>query len=94
METEKYLEIKFQSGDLDEELTIRAYLQELLHTLWEEEEGFSGKRPFGNSGWKCDLKVALIEAKAVPGKLDADGYIVEIDDAAFNLAMFNAINAL
>lgn len=39
--------------------TIREYLVELLYTLWEEGEGFSSKRPFGNSGWEYDLYHAL-----------------------------------
>ena len=30
---------------------IGQYFASLLHTLWIEGEGFSGKRPFGNSGW-------------------------------------------
>jgi hypothetical protein len=31
--------------------TITGYFRALLTKLFEEEEGFSGKRPFGNSGW-------------------------------------------
>lgn len=33
-------------------LTVRDYLKALLRRLWLEQEGFSGKRPFGNSGWE------------------------------------------
>lgn len=29
--------------------SVRGYLKTLLKTLWEEGEGFSGKRPLGNS---------------------------------------------
>lgn len=39
--------------------TIKKYLMYLLLRLWEEEEGFSGKRPFGNSGWKLEIYDAL-----------------------------------
>lgn len=39
--------------------TVRGYLVELLATVWREEEGFSGKRPFGNSGWQHELCDAL-----------------------------------
>lgn len=39
--------------------TVREYLQALLLVLWMEEEGFSGKRPFGNSGWQGELENAL-----------------------------------
>jgi hypothetical protein len=44
------LELRFDS-DAGDNITIRDYLRILLETLWEEGEGFSGKRPFGNSGW-------------------------------------------
>ena len=53
--------------------TVRKYLYELLITLWNEKEGFSGKRPFGNSGWEIDLIRALIAGGALPGKLDEYG---------------------
>lgn len=43
--------------------TVKGYLKALLFTLWDEGEGFSGKRPFGNSGWECDLTDALIDNK-------------------------------
>jgi hypothetical protein len=39
--------------------TVKEYLVELLAHLWDEGEGFSGKRPFGNSGWEYDLYEAL-----------------------------------
>lgn len=35
--------------------TIREYLASLVEMLWVEGEGFSGKRPFGNSGWEAEL---------------------------------------
>jgi hypothetical protein len=40
--------------------TVRDYLKGLLQNLWIEGEGFSGKRPFGNSGWEYDLYQPLI----------------------------------
>jgi hypothetical protein len=51
-------------------MAIREYLGALLTKLWEQGEGFSGKRPFGNSGWEYDLYAALIKAGAVEGELD------------------------
>lgn len=39
--------------------TVREYLKELLVTLLIVEEGFSGKRPFGNSGWQHELTEPL-----------------------------------
>ena len=35
--------------------TIGEYFEKLLLTLWDEQEDFSGKRPFGNSGWEYDV---------------------------------------
>lgn len=58
-----------------EELTVRHYLQLLMTTLWNEQEGFSGKRPFGNSGWDYDLYAPLIKAGFIKGTLDEDGYV-------------------
>lgn len=63
----------------DSGFTIREYLKELLLELWEEKESFSGKRPFGNSGWEYDLYKPLIKHGIVNGLLDEDDYIEEID---------------
>jgi hypothetical protein len=40
---------------------IKEYLQALLTTLWKDKEGFTGKRPFGNSSWHLDMAKALIQ---------------------------------
>jgi hypothetical protein len=53
--------------------TVRSYLHDLLTTLWAEGEGFSGKRPFGNSGWDYGLKVALAKAGILAATFDEDG---------------------
>jgi hypothetical protein len=63
----------------DFEGTLRNFFKELSLQVWVEGEGFSGKRPFGNSGWKFDVYAALIEAKIVPGKLDEYGHVEECD---------------
>lgn len=73
-----YANIPMQDNDAGAK-TIGDYLKLLLLTLWDEEEGFSGKRPFGNSGWQYEIYKALISAKVVNGKLDEDGYIDEVD---------------
>lgn len=39
--------------------TIREYLSTLLIQLWRNSDSFSGKHPFGYSGWKHDLWEAL-----------------------------------
>lgn len=74
--------------------TIRDYLIALLATLWEEKDGFTGKRPFGNSDWDGDLIVALIQAGAIEGELDEDGYIDSCDDDAAEELISDAIQAL
>lgn len=74
--------------------TIRDYLIILLATLWDEKEGFDGKRPFGDSDWDGDLMVALIQAGAINGELDEDGYIGSCDDDAAEELIAGAIQAL
>lgn len=74
--------------------TIKGYLVLLLKTLLEEEEGFSGKRPFGDSAWKHDLYKPLIVAGAVRGKLDSDNYIEEIDEKAADKLLLDLVSSL
>ncbi|AOJ09634.1 hypothetical protein [Burkholderia mayonis] len=73
------LDVRFHCDDLGREVSIREYLGELLTTLWNEGEGFSGKRPFGNSGWYLDLYCALVAAGQLDGELDDDGCLVKCD---------------
>jgi len=72
------LELRLDS-DAGDNITVRQYLYELLKTLWAEGEAFSGKRPFGNSGWEYDLYKPLIAAKLIDGELDADGLVNRVD---------------
>lgn len=43
------LELRNYDG---EPLTVREYMLNLALRVWDEEEDFSPKRPFGNSGWQ------------------------------------------
>lgn len=61
--------------------TVRGYLVELLAALWQEGEGFSGKRPFGNSSWEYDLYEPLAAAGLIAVTLDEDGYIHTFPDS-------------
>lgn len=54
--------------------TIKEYLHALLSLLWKNGEGFSSKRPFGNSGWQYELYQALVFGHLIPGDVDEDGY--------------------
>ena len=74
--------------------SIRTYLKALLTTLMKKGEGFSGKRPFGNSGWEYDMCIPLIKAGLVEGKLDGDGYIDSFNEDAAVQLIYKAINAL
>lgn len=76
------LEVRLDS-DAGENITVRDYLRILLETLWEEREGFIGKRPFGNSGWEYELYGPLVIAGFIQGTVDDDGIADATDtDAA------------
>ncbi len=53
------LDVPVHSEDVPDAKTIGDYFATLLVVLLEDKEGFSGKRPFGNSDWIWDLYVAL-----------------------------------
>lgn len=89
---EEILDFSFESEDLGK-TTIRTYLWRLLETLWSEGEGFSGKRPFGNSGWEFDLYKGLVRAGAVKGAFEEenDYHLAEFDKSAANKKIFALI---
>lgn len=73
--------------------TIREYLHELLLTLWKEGEGFSGKRPFGNSGWQYDITIALVQNGYIEGEVDEEyGDLLSADDEAAYKLVIELIN--
>ncbi len=77
--------------------TVREYLTELLTALWDKGEAFSGKRPFGNSSWKYEIYIALVEAGIVDGEIDReDGYydLVDFDEHTADQAVLAAIEEL
>jgi hypothetical protein len=74
------LGLKVDGDDAGTNLTIREYLRELLLTLWMEEEGFSGKRPFGNSGWQHDVYAPLVKAGFIKGTVDEEWNNVDVAD--------------
>lgn len=88
------LDLPMQQPNDADAATVRDYLVKLLATLWEEGEGFSGKRPFGNSGWDYDLFPPLIRAGLVRGEFDEDGYIEDLDDRTANQLVAAAIREL
>ena len=79
------LDLEMDENDGDAK-TVREYLRNLLLALWAEGEGFSGKRPFGNSGWEYELYLPLVKNKIIKGKIDEDGFLEDCDDEeAFNV---------
>lgn len=59
--------------------TVRGYLTALLSLLWEHDEGFSGKKPFGSSDWQDDLYIPMMRAGFITGELGKDGDVREMD---------------
>jgi len=88
------LDVTFQCDDLNREISIREYLGELLSTMWAEGEGFSSKRPFGNSGWEFDLYRALVKCGAVEGSFFEDGGLDEYDRDAADKIVFGLIDEM
>ena len=89
------LQIKMQENDADAD-TIGEYLSKLLSGVIVETEGFSGKRPFGNSGWYIDLVEPLVRAGVAKGEVDeewggVDGYDYKEVDAVLTKAIKEAL---
>lgn len=74
--------------------TIGQYLATLTRTVWYEGEGFSGKRPFGNSGWKGEIAHALILNKILDGELDEYGLVEDYNDTEFHNIMDSVFTLL
>ena len=68
---DKVLDLELPENDAGAE-TVREYLKTLLFMVLTEEEGFSGKRPFGNSGWIFELQVPIDESNLVPDEIARD----------------------
>lgn len=89
----EYAKIPMQKNDIGAK-TLGEYFENLLLTLWDEQEDFSGKRPFGNSGWEYDVYAALISAGVVDGSLDEEGYVTEVTYSAANDIIAEMIKAI
>jgi hypothetical protein len=93
MTYEEILDLEFISIDLNMKISIKEYLKKLLKTLWKEGEGFSGKRPFGNSGWQFDIVYVLIMKNLIKGQIDGNN-VVEVDWKEVDSLMEKIINTL
>lgn len=55
---EKLLDMEIDTYDFDS-ITFREWIKAVLKTFFYEEHCFDGKRPFGSSGWTCDIEQHL-----------------------------------
>lgn len=67
-----------ESGD---DSTIGENLRDIMRRVWEKEEGFSGKRPWGYSGWQLSFYEVLVKFDVIEGSFDEYGYLDSCDDA-------------
>lgn len=84
------LAVRFDS-DAGDDLSLREWLTSLLERVWDEEEGFNGKRPWGNSGWASDPAPALIRGGFLEGVVDEDGYPEGYSDSDLDRLIKQAI---
>jgi hypothetical protein len=90
--TKDYLNCKMQRNDAGAK-TVKEYFRNLLLQLYYEGEGFSGKRPFGNSNWEYEIYSAWVEAGLLKGTFDKDGYLEDYDSTAGNIHLLRCLKA-
>lgn len=56
------IELDPERTDTPVPISIKKYFQKIIFTLWEDPESFTGKRPFGDSGWAFDI-ISTVEEK-------------------------------
>ena len=78
-EFNKLSELRFYSNDLDDNVSIKTYIKEILKVLWLEPDDFNGKRPLGNSGWQFDLYKAMIKKNIIEGEVDDYGCVDSVN---------------
>jgi hypothetical protein len=86
------LDVEFDSNDLGRTVTVKEYFKELLTTLWEEGEGFSSKRPLGNSSWQYEIYYALADAGVIDQYGDPDE--PDVDTARADELILAAIDVM
>lgn len=93
MNREELLDLTVDDNTLGP-MKLGDFLCKLVQTLREEGEGFSGKRPFGNSGWRHGVYAALVKAKVIDGKFDEDDYLTKYDREAGDRIIGDAIQQM
>lgn len=79
MINKEILNLKFNRGDMYNIKTLGDYLKKLFKTLWREGEGFSSKRPLGNSDWQWEVYYVLVKNGLVNGTIDEYDCITDVD---------------
>jgi hypothetical protein len=97
MTGKEILDLPMKQNDAEAK-TIRDYLKAIVYEVWDRGEGFSGKRPFGNSGWERDLYEPLVTAGLVRKDENQSNqvyvYILDADVPKANGLICEAIDAL
>lgn len=87
MNNDEILGLTISTSGFDD-ITVSEFFVKLLSKVWVEEESFSGKRPFGNSGWEYDLVASIGEAGGFPmvneGTDEDPDWVLEDEDAAMD----------
>lgn len=90
---EAALNAKFEAMDIGN-VSAREYLKCLLKTLLAKGESFSGKRPWGNSGWEHELATPMIQSGMIVGDVDEDGYGTPESESEYQAALIAMVDAL
>jgi len=86
------LALELGANDAGEE-TVRGYLLHLLRKVWLDDE-FTGKRPFGNSGWRSYIGASMVAAGIIDGEFDEEGFIKRIDSKGSDQVIIACISSL
>jgi hypothetical protein len=71
--------------------TVGEFLASLLSALWLEGEGFSGKRPLGNSDWQWQVYMSMVAGGLAEGIINKWGDEDISDEGAANELILQAI---
>lgn len=68
------LEFEVAAGE-GKTVPLREFFVLILGQLWEEADEFSGKRPFGNSGWYFEIIWGLIDDGVAESETEAHNLV-------------------
>jgi hypothetical protein len=88
------LDEKLFYNDPSDSTTVGGYLCEIFLTLLQEQEGFSCKRPLGDSDWMFPIYAALVRGGWIEGSFDQDDFLETADTVAGDLLIQSEIELL